>query len=80
MPSQDSKKLTVNYLEIIQGRMICRGIIGMASMASLSLGTPASTSFKPETASAAAKPTLQVSNRAIAVGITESLRMSKSSL
>ena len=67
-------------LEMIQGSTICRGIMGIASMASLSLGTPASTSFKPETASAAAKPTLQDSNRAIAVGITDSLRMSKSSL
>ena len=67
-------------LEMIQGSTICRGIMGIASMASLSLGTPASTNFNPETASAAAKPTLQVSNIAMVVGITESFKMSKSSL
>jgi len=54
--------------------------MGIASMASLSLGTPASTNFNPDTASAAAKPTLQVSNIAMVVGITESFKMSKSSL
>ena len=54
--------------------------MGMASMASLSLGTPASTNFSPDTASAAAKPTLQVSSMAMVVGITFNLKMSKSSL
>ena len=65
---------------MIHGRTICRGIMGMASMASLSLGTPASTSFNPDTASAAAKPTLQVRSMAMVVGITFNLKMSKSSL
>lgn len=31
------------YLLMIQGRTICRGIIGIANMASFSLGTPCST-------------------------------------
>merc|ERR1719206_1562491 len=68
------------YFEIIQGRMICSGIMGIASMASLSLGTPASTNLSPEAASAAAKPTLDVRSIAMVVGITLSLMISNNSL
>merc|ERR1719341_1198452 len=49
-------------------------------MASLSLGTPASTSLSPVAASAAANPTLAVSSMAMVVGITLSLMMSNSNL
>ena len=41
---------------MITGSRICRGTMGTASNASCSLGTPASTSFRPVTASAAEKP------------------------
>lgn len=44
------------YLLMITGSRICRGTMGTASNASCSLGTPASTSFRPVTASAAEKP------------------------
>ena len=45
---------------------------GMASMESLSLGTPCSTSLREVTLSAAEKPTLLVSSTATIVGISGS--------
>ena len=65
---------------MIQGRMIWRGIMGMASIASLSFGTPASISFRLEAESAAANPILEVRSMAMVRGITFSLMMSSSSL
>ena len=44
------------YLLIIRGRIIWIGTMGTPNRASFSLGTPSSISFKPVTASAAAKP------------------------
>ena len=41
---------------MMRGSRICTGTIGMPSMASFSFGTPISISFRPVTASAAAKP------------------------
>ena len=41
---------------MISGRKICIGTSGTANMANVSLATPASMSFKPVTASVAAKP------------------------
>ena len=50
----------------------CRGMRGTASMDSLSLGTPCSTSLSDVTLSAAEKPILLVSSTAIIVGISGS--------
>lgn len=43
------------YLLMINGRMICMGIMGTANRASRSLGMPASINLRPVKASAAAK-------------------------
>lgn len=44
------------YFEIANGSNICKGIIGTAIRANFSFGIPASTSFKPVTASQAENP------------------------
>ena len=59
--------------------LTCRGMSGMASMESLSLGTPCSTSLSDVTLSAAEKPTLLVSSTAIIVGISGSRTIFQSS-
>ena len=59
------------YLLIISGRKICIGTRGTASMASVSLATPASMSFNPVTASVAAKPIYEN----IQIDITKMLRI-----
>lgn len=58
------------YLLITRGRRICRGTIGTASNTSCSLGTPASTSFRPVTASAAEKPTWNTHTEAVGVWLS----------
>lgn len=44
------------YFEIANGSNICKGIIGTAIRANFSFGIPASTNFKPVTASQAENP------------------------
>ena len=44
------------YLLMKKGSSTCSGLMGTAMSARRSLGTPASTSFRPVTASAAEKP------------------------
>lgn len=48
----------VVYFEIRNGKIICNGVIGIASIAKRSFGTPASSNFNP-VAESAANPILQ---------------------